>query len=292
MVAADRIFRVVFVSHMKNNVILYHARCGDGFGAAWVAHKKFGNRAQYIALTHDDPLPKDLSDKNIFIIDFSFSEAVMQKLLKTARRVVALDHHISAAHSTKLAHEFVYDLSHSGAVLAWNYFFPKRSVPQLLKHIEDIDLWKFRLLHTREIIAYINSYKNDFTLWNTFSRNLESASARKKVIAQGKAIVRYERELIARVVHNAKMVTLAGCIVYAVNSSVLSSEIGNTLVKKRQPFSIVWSDKGGVISVSLRAQDRFDVSRLAKRFGGGGHKNAAGFSFLSSKPFPWKSIKK
>jgi len=37
--------------------------------------------------------------------------------------------------------------------------------------------------------------------------------------------------------------------------------------------------KNGVISVSLRAKGECDVAAIAKRYGGGGHRNASGFRF-------------
>ena len=38
----------------------------------------------------------------------------------------------------------------------------------------------------------------------------------------------------------------------------------------------------GLIKVSMRSKDHFDVNRIAKHFGGGGHKNAAGCSIKGS----------
>ena len=35
---------------------------------------------------------------------------------------------------------------------------------------------------------------------------------------------------------------------------------------------------------SLRSRDEFDVSKIAEYYGGGGHKNAAGFVWHGSKP--------
>ena len=37
-------------------------------------------------------------------------------------------------------------------------------------------------------------------------------------------------------------------------------------------------DSAGKVRVSLRSEGDYDVSGIAKRYGGGGHKNAAGFT--------------
>ena len=51
----------------------------------------------------------------------------------------------------------------------------------------------------------------------------------------------------------------------------------------------VWFETGdGQISVSLRSVGNADVSKIAARYGGGGHKHAAGFRAPSLKRMPWK----
>ncbi len=277
---------------VRKNIVLYHNPCGDGFGAAWAAWKKFGDRARYIGVNHGDPLPASIGGSDIYILDFSFPPEVMKKILATARHVVALDHHISAKHSTYMASNYMYDLKHSGAVITWRYFHPKKPVPSILRHIEDIDLWKFALPKTREIVAHINSYPFSFKRWSAFARDLERGKSRKKIIESGAAIVRYEEETVRRALGRAQEVRFLGKRVLAVNATSLVSEIGNVLVKRKGPFAIVWSEKNGNIVVSLRSNTSMDVSRIAARFGGGGHKRAAGFSFAARNSFPWKPIRK
>lgn len=276
----------------KNRVVvLYHKSCGDGFGAAWAAWRKFGARAIYIGVTYQEPPPKEINGAELYICDFSYPVETMKHLRKTAHRVVALDHHISAEASTKMADEYRYELNHSGAVIAWHYFHPKKMVPLLLRHIEDIDIWKWKLPFTREVIAYINSYPFDFKLWSRFERELENPRARKNIIKEGGAIVRYEQKIINRVVGIAQKVSFHSRQIYAANSNILVSEIGNALTSKKAPMAIVWSERGGFVFASLRSKGRVDVSRIAATYGGGGHKRASSFSFPADKPKPWKILK-
>ena len=53
------------------NVVIYHANCNDGFGAAYGAWKLLGNRAEYFACKHGDA-PPDVKGKRVVILDFSF----------------------------------------------------------------------------------------------------------------------------------------------------------------------------------------------------------------------------
>ena len=66
----------------------------------------------------------------------------------------------------------------------------------------------------------------------------------------------------------------------AVNApSFLASDLGHELANKSGTFGLVWSMAGdGQVHCSLRSNGEYDVSAIAKAFGGGGHRNAAGFS--------------
>jgi uncharacterized protein len=277
---------------MKKIAVLYHKNCPDGFGAAWAAWKKFGSRADYIGVNHGEPLPRGLKGKEVYTLDFCYKGKNMDDLLEKAKRLVVLDHHVSQKDSIMRAHDYRYELDRSGAVISWNYFHPKKPLPRALKHIEDIDLWKFKMQYTREVSAILSTYPFEFKARDIFIKNFENAAQRKELIKAGAAILRYQSRVIEHLVGAATPITFAGYTIYSANSFVLTSEAGNILSKKYPPFALVWSEREGRIIVSLRSQKGFDVSKIAQKFGGGGHKNAAGFSFPAGKPFPWKRIKK
>jgi nanoRNase/pAp phosphatase (c-di-AMP/oligoRNAs hydrolase) len=73
-------------------------------------------------------------------------------------------------------------------------------------------------------------------------------------------------------------------------SKMLSSTIGHLLHKKQPPIGILWYESAGEYNVSLRSNGTVDVSKLAKKFGGGGHSAAAGFTIPISQKLPWKKI--
>ena len=64
---------------MKNIVVLYHADCPDGFGGAWAAHKKLGEKAEYIGVHHNFLPPKGLDGKEIYMIDFVYPKEDNEK---------------------------------------------------------------------------------------------------------------------------------------------------------------------------------------------------------------------
>lgn len=276
---------------MKSIVVLYHAKCDDGFGAAWSAWRKFGSRASYVPLEHQKSPPPGLKGKELYFLDFTYPIPITQKLIQENKGVTAVDHHISAKKAVLSTHKHLFDIKHSAAVLSWKYFHPGRPVPRLLKHIEDIDLWKFKLMHTREIIAYLETQPFDFKVWTNIADGLEDASTRKKYIEEGGLILVFQERLIEHIAERAELVSFAGRNVLAVNSPVFNSQIGHILVKRHPPLGLIWSATSGAIRVSLRSKGNVDVSKIAKRFGGGGHKNAAGFSLKEGAKLPWKPIR-
>jgi nanoRNase/pAp phosphatase (c-di-AMP/oligoRNAs hydrolase) len=84
---------------------------------------------------------------------------------------------------------------------------------------------------------------------------------------------------VDRAVAKAVDLVVGGFVVPVVNATEMISEIGNALSVGR-PFSASYFDDNqvGMRRWSLRSQeDGEDVSKVAERFGGGGHPRAAGF---------------
>ena len=204
---------------MKPLVIYHGGGCTDGFCAAFAAWLKLGDEAEYLPmeyLKNTDGVAEfhervkidcSISERDVYILDFSLPKVVMYWLFSHAKRVVWLDHHKTAfemmdrtpgelyrVHDAEQC--IILDNNKSGAMLAWEYFHPGTEVPVLIQHIDD-----------------------------------------------------------------------------------LASDLGHELANKSGTFGLVWSMAGdGQIHCSLRSNGDYDVSAIAKAFGGGGHRNAAGFS--------------
>ncbi|MDO8556873.1 MAG: DHHA1 domain-containing protein [Candidatus Jorgensenbacteria bacterium] len=277
---------------MKKIVVLYHMDCPDGFGAAWVAWKKFGNKAEYIAVP-PRVLPKTkLQSREIYVLDNSYSVEIMRKLARDKNRVVVIDHHGSSEDDVKSSPEHVFDLNHSGAVLAWKYFFPQKKLPRLLAYIEDNDLWRHELPNTNEVQAFLSAYEYDFKIWSKLADTLETRGGIKKSAEQGVIVLKYQEKLVRDAVRKAELVLFHGKKTLAANSpsKSLASGIGHEIAKQFK-FGIIWYETNGDIRVSLRSIGNFDVAKLAQKYGeGGGHKNAAGFTIKAIGKFPWKRI--
>lgn len=273
---------------LKQVVVLYHADCPDGFGAAWAAWKKFGARASYIPVHHHESLPKGIHGKEVYMVDFTYPASVIKKLMRENIRVTAIDHHISTKETTLMTHKSLYALHHSGAVLSWMYFHPKKKLPTLLRYIEDRDIWNWKLPHAKEILLYADLVPHEFAKWSTLVRYMETVFGRKKARESGGWMLKYHNDVVKKIAEKKEMVKFEGHLVYAVNAPhIFASDVGALLCKETE-FAIIWSEYEGDLRVSLRSRGRVDVSKIAAKYGGGGHRAAAGFSVQRGKKAPWR----
>ncbi len=268
-------------------VVFYHQDCSDGFGAALAAQMKYEGRVplSLTPLSYGDPLPEMPVDSDIYILDFSLPVDVFLALRKTNRRVTMIDHHQTAKENYGKMFgndpDILFDMNRSGAALAWIHFHPETPVPALIRYIEDKDLWKWLLPGSVEINSALASYPMEFPLWQSFLEILERHPPEQTdLYKEGAAILRYQKRLIGQAIRNTgvKARFNEGEEGFFVNSPILNSEIGGA-AKQESPLVGIWSVKpDGRISYSLRASENGpDVSLIAQRFGGGGHRKAAGF---------------
>ena len=275
---------------MKDILILYHAECPDGFGAAWAAWKKFGDSAEYTPVSHGVPMREGIEDKEIYFIDFAYSEKETANLISKNKRVTIIDHHITNERAAKMTQNYLYSIDNSGSVLAWKYFHSDKPIPKALEYIEDRDLWRFKVGNSDALCTYIDSFDFDFNVWDQLISDLEDDNSRNQCLIKGEAMLKHQTRLIDRIIEdNAKLVSFEGHEVYVVNAiGEFASHICSALYKKKPPFAISWFEGKDGVHVSLRSDGSIDVDKMAKKFGGGGHKASAGFELPSINLFPWK----
>ncbi len=277
----------------KNIVVFYHEECSDGFGGAWAAWKKFGGKADYIPIEHQAPLPEGLKGKQIFFVDIVPDEETVKKLISSNSSVVAIDHHKTNEFKINLFKEYSFDNNHSGAVLAWKYFHPDKPVPKLLLFIEDGDIWKWEYPESEKFISALALEDFDFNVFDRIAADIENPEKLKEYLSRGEIVSKHSQKIVNWLSRTAIPVDFEGYSVYAVNApDFIKGLVANRLADEYPPFAIAWVQEKDNIFVSLRSgSNDFDVSEIAKKYGGGGHKAAAGFSFPAGQPFPWRIIK-
>ncbi len=276
---------------MVPDLCIYHGgECLDGFAAAWVVWRKFGDGVKFHAGIYGKPAP-DVTGLNVAIVDFSYKRLEMIELITKAKSILVLDHHKTAqaelgglqeeSRLEGLNVEVHFDMDRCGSMLAWRHYFPDQAPPLFLSYIQDRDLWTKKIPGVEEFTSALRSYPMDFGVWNQIileSMRAEKTRLPEPLIAEGVAIQRYFRILVESTKKHAHQRNVGGHIVPVVNASLfLASEVCGELAEGH-PFAAMYAETATDVIWSLRSRGDFDVSEVARKFGGGGHKNAAGFT--------------
>jgi hypothetical protein len=269
-------------------VCYFHAGCPDGFGACWSVWRAWGEQGSYAPRGHDDKLDAfDHEGDQVVFVDIAPSPRLAVELGETASQLVVLDHHLTArdlyARDPRLVpslrargHHIDFDLDHSGAVLAWKHFHPDEPVPSLLLYVEDQDLWSWKLPHTEAVNAAIGSHPRELAEWDELSRR-----PWEELAAEGAPLLRERRIEVERSLRFAHPIQVGDVRVEAVNALQHRSHVGHQLAKRAafgHPIGVAYRVVGSRVDVSIYSIGDVDVSLLAASYGGGGHRNASGFS--------------
>lgn len=269
-----------------------HHDDADGFCAALAAWLRHGDAWEYLPADHGDPKPPvtQLVNRDVVVLDFSWRRPEMLAIASLAKSLLVLDHHKTAAADLAGLPFAVFDTDKAGCVMAWEHFHPGGALPRLFAYVQDRDLWRWAMPESRELSAGLASHPREFALWASFVADWGLGAA-NGLIADGKAVLRYQARLVEEHVKRARPVRIDGVDVPAVNATVLQSEIGHVLCQGK-PFAAVWEDgPGGKRTWHLRSDgvgfpDAADVSAVAEAHGGGGHRRAAGFREWLPRPEP------
>lgn len=259
--------------------------------------RAWGEDADYRPRNHEDTIEaKHYDGTQIAYVDIAPPNEELIELSEIAAQIILLDHHVSSRDRIEAdlrvenaldgrGHDIRFDLSNSGAVLAWKYFQPDEPIPDLLRYVEDQDLWNWELPRSQEVNAAIGSYPLSFEVWDELARRDIHSLA-----DEGEPLVRAKRTEVARALHKAAPLVIHNRRVEAVNASAHRSAIGHELAKRAlfgEEWGCAYHITGNRVSATLYSIGDLDVASVAISLGGGGHKNAAGFSVSLSE---WQAM--
>jgi hypothetical protein len=272
--------------HDPQPLVIYHGHgCPDGFAAALAAWLFYEGQAEFLGLDHGDIKTVDdlptLLGRAVYILDFSFSPDIMRGIEERAAKLVMLDHHKSAADRLAgfacrcgVVH---FDLSKSGARLAWEYFWPEKALPDLVRFVEDRDIWVWQYPESPGFLAALDMEPSEFVRWQEIAAF--DAGQLSSYIERGQAMDEKFSKLAAGIAEHALPLVFNGVSGLMVNApGVFHSLVGDILSKKSGTFAMMWSvDKNGVVKSGLRSQPGFNCIPMAESMRGGGHAQACGF---------------
>lgn len=296
-------------------VIGYHADCIDGFTSAWVTYKALledkvrGISKEDIILFPCKYTPEsekelyntctEVGAAGLYIVDFSISVELIEKLTNDMHTmyITILDHHKTAFEKYAglsvidkdtswrgdIGNAIIFlDNNECGASLCWKYFNPNSRVPKLIEYVKDYDLWRFEFGDdTKYINKVLSATFKTTDVWDRFTVNCEDARLLADILYDGKRMQEKHNELCEETAAKAVPITITGHKGLAVTCPrELTSDVGHLLAVKSGTFGalISVSLEDNKVTCSLRSEGDFDVTAIAKQFGGGGHKNAGGFS--------------
>ena len=265
--------------------IIYHKDCMDGISSAYIARNSLERNNVVVPIPlqysgEDELFKLNLTKQDIcYFVDFSLKRDKMLELAELVDRIVVIDHHKTAeAELVNLPEnvEVNFNMNESGATLTWLYFYDK-PIPEIFEYIKDRDLWNWKLPYSREIseaLAFLVK-PNDI---NSFRDNAFIGIPALKEI--GSTLLKKKNQQVQSKLSKVQDLTLCDIEFKAINVTENISELGNEIcIEYNKPALMYFITQDMKVICSLRSINELsDVSKVATIFGGGGHRNASGFT--------------
>lgn len=314
-----------FVRSMNVLVVYHGDSCIDGFTSAWLATVAIGQAGhkepKLYPLTYEDgqeqALQQHIVDQFvakhyydvIYILDISLSLQCLETLTKTTKaKIIMLDHHKTAfdryvpdvARTKKeraniSLHNGRVDIAlnngMSGAGMTHMYFFPDTETPLLVQHVQDRDIWTFEIKHTKAVNLYLKQEEQTIENWTNINAKMCHTAMYEEIVQKGERLLADHEAKVLDIAHMSKWITINSATGLMVRCEYeYASDVGHELCKESGTFGLTYFTtveglQKGMLQVSLRSEGDYDVETMARRLGGGGHKNAAGFIIESDRFF-------
>lgn len=258
-------------------ICIYHKNCVDGFTAATIVKQNIPE-AKMIGGVHGES-PPDVLFENVIIVDFSYPRDVILEMAKEALSITIIDHHKSAQKDLVDLPGNVtvfFDMQESGASLTWQHFHPAEEMPMFVQHVKDRDLWTFELEYTKEFSAGLFILGYNFDL---YQRMIYEVDRVPDLMSDGASIMKKQTKDINELIAScAYRMDICGYDVPVLNVPYMYASEAGSIMCKGQPFAATYYDTEKTRKFSLRSTDGgVDVSEIAVKMGGGGHRNASGY---------------
>jgi len=272
------------MKYFRPDSVIYHGSCYDGFTAAWLLWRAFGD-IEFLPAVYGKPTPIP-TGKNVLMVDYGhhqehFTRQDAIDLNEACDNFLILDHHVTAQAALEGLDFVEFDMERAGCEMVRDWLGedlkPEAHLEHpawLVDHVADRDLWKLRIPTTPFVHAYYTSVPMTFEAWSELAA-LELADVCRLGSAIRQSIDRYCEKVGAEAID----IWTPWGATSMVNAPYLNaSELASWLLDRGpHQWSVAWFQRGdGRFQYSLRGRE-FDVSEVAKACGGGGHAGAAGF---------------
>lgn len=276
------------------NLCLYH-NDADGRASAAIVRRAFGKDVGLYEINYGELTPWKLIDSasKVIIVDFTLPYQDMSDIASN-KELIWIDHHISAMNALEAISDSwkgIRDSSEAACVLTWRFFFPTKPVPKGITLIGDRDIWRMAEADSKAFyhgLRQFSTHPENDTLWQPILDDnqdfIEGLVKKGEVLLQS-----YLKYLHGYIKRYAFAVTFEGYKTLCVNRPG-EGELIEMICSMGYEIAYCYVDtsvNNHLMTIVMIGSRVLDVSKVAEKFGGGGHKGAAGFRFeRTGSPFP------
>lgn len=276
----------------KSALVIYHRSDLDGVASAAIAYHHYKSKGFDVELkgwTYGDDISFNSAGADaILVADVSFGndhEMIMRKWMDDEKEVVWCDHHKTAIFDKDGAKtcSFVPGIREVGTAaceLVWQYLYPEKDVPELIKYLSTYDVWDKTRYDWDDVIAFQYGVRAVVGL-DVFDMGklLYSGYDIKGLIDSGRNILSFlsnkNRQECDQFGFAGQICGHSAVCMNTLEFNSTTFEYVGDKFDLMVPFAIL---PNGKVRFSLYTSNPdVDCSTIAKSFGGGGHKAAAGF---------------
>lgn len=291
-------------------ICIYHRMDADGWSSAsivkrWHDQKNDGTELKLIGYQYKEPVPYDLipAGEPIIMVDVCLDS--MEDMLKLAKhsnnQMTWIDHHASSIKDYK---EFIQEHGEfltavlkdgiSACEGTWNYLFPDTKMPLAIQLLGEYDTWRNQDKHRWDnvILPFQFGMRLYCTSAETFPVHLFEDVARDvdSIIKEGVTVLKYQGIVNKTQCSEASFeMNFEGLRAICVNVGLFNSDVFKSVYdESKHDIMIPFQFNGKSWRVSLYStKPEIDCSVIAKKYKGGGHKQASGMELTDiSTIFP------
>ncbi len=284
------------------SILCFHHNDLDGIFAAAVVRKAYKetDEVTFRKVNYDYNFEKEMAVIGLYdkcvIVDFSFTPECMQILHKKfGKELTWIDHHVTAKEKNPELwnNKDIRGLRSerwAGCYLAWQYYFGG-GVPTAIKLIDDLDRWQWKYKETKSFIEYADiaiRFPKDVEKYFTFEESDDKVDSWiEQFMDYGSILLESKDKRIKRSFEGGKDGIFEGFKTRFINTNFDISQVGHYSCKdKDYDVAFIWFVRGTNVIACLRSTTQ-DVSKIAVKFGGGGHPGASGFNTTIEQMKEW-----
>lgn len=223
--------------------------------------------------------------EKIFVVDFCFDAIDMEDLYRNAR-LYWIDHHkssIEIMHRVGINSRGLQSTEKARCELTWKYLFPERDMPRAVRYIGRYDVWDHQI---QDVLPFQYGMREgidtfpEAPIWKCLLEEDLAGTMTSNLVKTGEIILRYQdkqNEMYAKgMAYEAEFEGLRAVVM---NKPFANSKAFDAVYKpEKHDIMVLFGVKPGEVKYTLFTdKPEVDVSEIAKKYGGGGHKGAAGF---------------